>query len=113
MYFGTQAWTFRENVLQSMLKMEGAWTCEALLLSSFVSQNVAIITEQNVRHSATYSYPRIYVKLKRHDLPYSYAGYDLKHYVLVYIEMFRKGQLFINIFGIFSFLRETLRFIPL
>jgi hypothetical protein len=27
--------------------------------------------------------------------------------------MFRKGQLFINIFGIFSFLRETLRFIPL
>ena len=53
MYFGIQAWTFRGNVLQSLLKVEGAWTCEALLLSSLVSQNTAIITEQNVSHSAT------------------------------------------------------------
>jgi hypothetical protein len=45
--------------------------------------------EQNISHSATYSYPRIYVNLKRHDLSYSYADYDLKYYVLVCTEMFR------------------------
>ena len=48
MYFGTQAWTFRGNVLQAMLKVGGARTCEALLRSSLASQNNAIITEQNV-----------------------------------------------------------------
>jgi hypothetical protein len=93
--------------------MEGAWSREALLLSSLLSQNTAIITEQNVCHSATYSYPRIYVKLKRHDLPYSCADYYLKHYVLVCTEMFRKRQLFRKTFVLFSSLKEILSFIIL
>jgi hypothetical protein len=83
----------------------------SLMPSSLVSQNTTITTEQNIWHSASFRYPRIYVKLKRHDLPYSYADFDLKHYVLVCTEMFRERHLFRNTFGLFSPLKETLTFI--
>ena len=83
MYFGTKSWTFRGNVLRSMLKVEGALTCASFLLSAVVSQNTIIITKQNVCHSATSRYPLIYIKMERHGLSYSYEDYDLKHYALV------------------------------